>query len=447
MSTIFRGSSSGEVHSPSHSPLPHGHRAGEAGGGGGGGGFNERGLESLLAETAELMDRLRAAEALRRSEPPSLFKLQPVRLRQWRIRRQDSQITATFDSLFPRLVRAVEETTILASEVDEKTIALRDQAYALKVRLNACICYNTEYLANKSGLVEEMRRVVDMLSAYSTEIKSMITFNVEVIRQRLVQSVSQGRSFVSWGNRAMLMRPISETELGEDADHSFLMAKLRFVRESKEDLMVKLTDLLELREMHTLNLEAGTVAYTDVCDLIESVNDSMGQKQKQKPGSPGRYDHSTCPDCSIINTMSEQCIDHLSSLIRQQEDVKVWCDALKVAKAKVEEAKVEINRFYDVENGGAVPVPEASSPRSKSQEKGAGAGAGAHGTAHSREGGAASTTSTASTGSAGSGAAAVGSDNGTGTSSSTDVDDSNSTKGSSISYTPNVEELVLVSSH
>lgn len=298
------------------------------------------------------MERLRAAETLRKSDPPALFMLQPVRLRNWRIRRQDTLITSSFDSLFPRLVKAVEETTISASEIDEKTVALRDQASVLKVRLNACICYNTEYLATKSDMVEEMRRVVDELSAYSTDIKAMITFNIEVIRQRLVQSVSQGRSYVSWSNRAMLMRPISETELGQDPDHSFLMQKLRLIRESKDDLMNKLTELLELRELHTVNLEAGTVAYTDICDLIESVNESMHLPRESHSGAVhGAYDHSTCPDCSIIHTMAEQCVDHLSSLIRQQEDIRIWCDALSAAKAKVEEAKIEIQKYYELHDG------------------------------------------------------------------------------------------------
>ena len=309
-------------------------------------------IDSLLDETNELMEKLKAAETLRRSEPPTLFNLQPVRLRNWRIRRQDSQITTSFDSLFPRLVKAVEETTIVSSEIDEKTIALRDQAAVLKIRLNACMCYNTEYLANRSGMVDEMRLIVDMLSAYSTEIKAMITFNIEVIRQKLVQSVSQGKGFVSWGSRSMLMRPISESELGDDADHVYLMQKLRFIRESKEDLMGRLTDLLELRELHTVNLEAATVAYTEICDLVASVNENMQiPRLSDSNSSPNvaPYDHSTCPDCQVIYTMAEQCIDHLSSLIRQQDEIKSWCDSLSAAKEKVEHAKVEINRFYDMQ--------------------------------------------------------------------------------------------------
>lgn len=357
MSNLFKGRSGSFISdsAPPLPPVPHGHGASS---GGHTAGYHERDLQLLVAETDDLMDKLRAAEALRKSEPISIFTLQPIRLRNWRIRRQDSAITTSFESLFPRLVKSVEDTTILASEIDEKTVALWDQACVLKIRLNACICHNTEYLANKAGMVEEMRRVVDALSAYSTEIKSMITFNVEVIRQRLVQTVSQGRSFVSWGSRAMLMRPISETELGEDRDHNFLMQKLRFIRESKEDLMVKLTDLLELRELHTANLEAATAAYTDICDLIESVNESMSLPRPSEATVvvPLQYDHSTCPDCSIIHTMAEQCIDHLSSLIRQQEDVRAWCDALSTAKAKVEEAKVEIQKFYDLQAPGSDTV-------------------------------------------------------------------------------------------
>ncbi len=169
----------------------------------------ERIVESLLSETDELLEKVKAAEELRKKELPSLFTLQPRRLRNWRIQRQGSAITSTYESLFPRLTKAVENSSSLMLDINEKTGALGDQAKTLKVRLCSCIGYNAEYLSTKGNMVDELRQIVDTLSAYSSDIKAMITFNVEVIRQKLVQSVSQGRSFVSWGNRAMLMRPIS----------------------------------------------------------------------------------------------------------------------------------------------------------------------------------------------------------------------------------------------
>ena len=212
----------------------------------------ERMVANILAETDELMEKIKGAEQLRKSEVPSILKIHTVRIRAWRQRRLDTTITTAYENLFPRMMKAVESTSILVDEVEEKTVALRDQARALKVRLSACVAYNADYLANRGGIVDEMRNVVDSLSAYSSDVKAMITFNVEVIRQKLVQSVSQGRSFVSWGNRAMLLRPISETELGEDADHSFLMQKLRYIREVNSQVLPVLIHCVIIQSLFIL---------------------------------------------------------------------------------------------------------------------------------------------------------------------------------------------------
>lgn len=318
----------------------------------------ERMVGNILAETDELMEKIKGAEQLRKSEVPSILKIHTVRIRAWRQKRLDTTITATYENLFPRMMKAVESTSILVDEVEEKTVALRDQARALKVRLSACVAYNADYLANRGGIVDEMRNVVDSLSAYSSDVKAMITFNVEVIRQKLVQSVSQGRSFVSWGNRAMLLRPISETELGEDADHSFLMQKLRYIRESREQLMGRLTDMLELREQHQINFDSCSLAYAELCDLIAAVDEAVASTNPPVEIPP--YDHTQCQDCSVINTMAMQCVDHLSNLLKQQEDARHWSDVLLTAKTRLDDAKTDINNFYELQQGAAAQSNQRS---------------------------------------------------------------------------------------
>jgi hypothetical protein len=196
-----------------------------------GGDINDKLVKGLVAEADALMERLRASETFKKSEVPTIFNLQPVRIRNWRIKRQDLALSTSFDALLPKLKDAVEKTTVTCSIIDERAVVLREQALFLTARLRSCVDYNTDYLLKKANVLEEMRQVIDRLSANSASIKAMITFNVEVIRQKLVQSVGQGRSFMSWGNRAMLLRPISESELGEDPDHSFLIQKLKLIRE------------------------------------------------------------------------------------------------------------------------------------------------------------------------------------------------------------------------
>jgi hypothetical protein len=108
--------------------------------------------------------------------------------------------------------------------------------------------------------------------------------------------------------------------------------------------MSRLTDMLELRELHTSNLEACTSAYAELCDLITAVEEGSDNSMSRSSFDLSIYDHSTCQDCSIIHTMATQCVDHLSHLLKQQEEVRASCDALTSAKMKIEEAKIEINR-------------------------------------------------------------------------------------------------------
>jgi hypothetical protein len=79
----------------------------------------------------------------------------------------------------------------------EKKLALRDQARHLKCRLNSCIAYNTHFVQSQEEFVEEMRRSVNALSSESSALKSAVAFNCELVRQKIIQTVKQNRTFVS----------------------------------------------------------------------------------------------------------------------------------------------------------------------------------------------------------------------------------------------------------
>ena len=107
--------------------------------------------------------------------------------------------------------------------------------------------------------------------------------------------------------------------------------------------MGKLTDMLELRELHQLNFDTCSSAFTDLCDLISIVDEEL----KGPPLEIQPYDHSQCQDCSMTQTMAVQCTEHLQSLVKQQEDAKHWAELLSQAKAHIEDAKHEINKLYE----------------------------------------------------------------------------------------------------
>ena len=153
------------------------------------------------------------------------------KLRQWRSRRRDEKLHAVMHSLLPRIKASEEYLRDFIIQIVEKKLALRDQARYLKCRLDSCINYNGDSIDGQEDLIEEMRNAVNRLSTESTIVKGMVSFNVELVRQRVMETVRHNRTFVSWGSKAVLLRPISEQELAEDADHPLLMGRLNHIRE------------------------------------------------------------------------------------------------------------------------------------------------------------------------------------------------------------------------
>jgi hypothetical protein len=157
------------------------------------------------------------------------------KFRAWRTKRRDEKLLVSYTSLLPRIKDGEDYLRDLIIHTVEKKLALRDQAKHLKSRLDSCIKHNEHYVEKHGAVIENMRSTVNSLSTESSLVKAMVAFNAELVRQRVVQNIRHGRSFVSWGSRAVLLRPISEQELAEDEDHPQLMARLNAVREVKKE--------------------------------------------------------------------------------------------------------------------------------------------------------------------------------------------------------------------
>jgi hypothetical protein len=153
------------------------------------------------------------------------------KFRQWRSRRRDEKLLLTMNSLLPRIKLSEEYLRDSIIQIVEKKLALRDQARHLKHRLDACIAYNSHYIDSQEAIIDEMRSSVNALSTESALVKAMVAFNVELVRQKVMETVRNNRTFVSWGAKATMLRPISEQELSEDADHPTLMTRLNAIRE------------------------------------------------------------------------------------------------------------------------------------------------------------------------------------------------------------------------
>ncbi|CAE7511811.1 unnamed protein product, partial [Symbiodinium microadriaticum] len=273
------------------------------------------------------------------------------KLRQWRSRRRDERLHSVMHSLLPRIKSNEEYLRDFIIQIVEKKLALRDQARHLKCRLEACINYNGDYIDGQEDLIEEMRNAVNSLSTESSVVKVMVSFNVELVRQRVMETVRHNRSFVSWGSKAVLLRPISEQELAEDSDHPALMERLNRLRESREQLVMQLSQLLETREAHIVNLDAATLLHKNLLDLLQ--NDGISSSDSQV------FDHAHCHDCSYVQSISRDCVVHLQSLTKQTVDASQRLLQLVELREKVRDSAefLSVDDLSDGSTHSAAPSP------------------------------------------------------------------------------------------
>lgn len=203
-------------------------------------------FDALMLESENFLEQIRA---IPEDQGNYLLKFNA-----WRSKRRDKNLYLTMNNLVRRIKSSEDQWRDNIIQIVEKKLALRDQARHLKCRLNSCIAYNTEFVEGQEQLVEEMRTNVNNLSAESSDLKAAVVFNCELVRQKIIQTVKQNRTFVAckflvlpgiapnddvfnWlilcagGSKAVLLRPVSDQELAEDADHPELMQRLHGLRE------------------------------------------------------------------------------------------------------------------------------------------------------------------------------------------------------------------------
>ena len=184
-------------------------------------------IDALVTESDDFLGQLSPQQSSTSDLPLPVAK----RFFSWRAKRRDEKLLLQFEALYPRIRQSEEYLRDMLNQIVERKLALRDQAKHLLSRLESCILFNSETVNALEITIDELRNLVSNLSFETSVVKSMVSFNAELVRQRVVQSLSRGRMFVNWGSRAVMMRPISDQELNEDNEHPELMRRLTTLRE------------------------------------------------------------------------------------------------------------------------------------------------------------------------------------------------------------------------
>jgi len=195
------------------------------------------------------------------------------RVRQWRVKRRESRAMEVIDTLLPRIREVEASLRLTIQDTAERKAALREQAKFLLARLSSCIAYNQDNLDCLVPIVEDTRSVVISLSDALVTVKRMISFNNELLRLRNVQTATtrrpQGNNYNrSLTNNIAMFRPVSEDDLNRDGEYVPLLARLNSLREIREKYVTLLAQLLESREMYTVNHENCNACFKQICQLL-----------------------------------------------------------------------------------------------------------------------------------------------------------------------------------
>lgn len=156
------------------------------------------------------------------------------RIRNWRVKRRDSKLAGVYENLVPRIQNMERLLRNMIGDVVERKNALRIQARFLQMRLESCIDYNNVMLDRASKPLEELRTIVNKVTAESTSVKNMMAFYGEIMRLKNIESISNGRNFMTWSTRTAMIRSVSDAELMKDVDYQALNLQLSNLREVRE---------------------------------------------------------------------------------------------------------------------------------------------------------------------------------------------------------------------
>ena len=270
----------------------------------------------------------------------------------------DAKLAAIYKNFSPKIKSVEDSLREKMTEVVEKKRALTDQARYLKTRLDSCIIYNGDKLKEKESLVTDIRTSVSKLTVESGAVKSMLMFNTEILRQKIIQDNNSSRGgqksqFVSW---SYMVRPLTDSELLTDVDYPALLQRLKLLRKYRGRFMAHLSNLLELREAHSVNLESSVHARQKLLSVLKkslSVSPSLRPDNSSNGVVPANvselgletksntkdnslkassyelideiiegslenvFDHANCHDCTFVHSLTTECAVHTETLCAQ----------------------------------------------------------------------------------------------------------------------------------
>ena len=187
---------------------------------------------------------------------PSLAKLNPMHT--WNDKRRSTSFLGRAASLASNITEIEAKMRHIISDSAEKKEKMKREGTLLKREICDCHAYIETLCVKMEVLAENMRIVIDAVTRETEEVKEMVTFNKEIIRQDQLEKAAsaaggyQGRwSAASRGriSRQLTMKK-EQDALESDVHHMGHLEKLVSLRVLRDRLVSGLGPVLELKESY-----------------------------------------------------------------------------------------------------------------------------------------------------------------------------------------------------
>jgi hypothetical protein len=256
-------------------------------------------------------------------------------VRQWRMRRKDSNLQSTYDALCPRVIACERDLRQIIGDVVEKKTALRLQARHLQIRLESCLQHNKTILLMTDQPLNEARLFVDSLSGEMAYVKQMLTFNAEIVRLKDCEENARKQTALRWGGMSKHNRNNSnkggvnnigkngkdkQAELLKDEDQKMAEERLRKYREIREKFVNCLTSLLERRSGQQLHVDNCTMSLEALKAVVRREGVTVSDSNSHHNDHSSYHDngcYSSTPNSPIVDTAASSSSSSSSPIFRQ----------------------------------------------------------------------------------------------------------------------------------
>ena len=312
---------------------------------------------------------------------PTLDQLNPMK--KWNEKRHDDRMQARHEELVGGVAETEVKLRDLIATGTTKKETLRKQVSDLKGEL---IDYSGRLKACKTTFVEDeenVRGVINLITIETAEIKNMVAFNREVIKQ-----VEAANFFGSWGdnggprmngrgrnNRSRKFNDRQSPRMAaEDNDehHKVYLDRLEELRGCRDYLVSQLSSLLEKKEsLHSSELElcenlenirlfdGVSSQKKDVDALLKEAFENHKSRAEREDNEVSKAEDASdtiLEGVSVANTMASSCCEDLRQLKSDIMEANTRLRHLVETREKMRET----TSWYNSCNGSFDSSPEIS---------------------------------------------------------------------------------------